>query len=171
MERRNEAFQKVQRSISMMLMMMFFSQCVAQTNLHRPQPVDLSVCGQPQECRQHHSKSRKALKNIRGNHYTVRHFRSQIGRLCLLSRLAGSQSESRSSSTGYGSRFTKSRGSHFQRLDDQDRIELEWSIVDLFDAHLRYFWEDSIYRARYGRASRGWIPMHAGALSVPECKF
>lgn len=117
MERRNEAFQKVRSVMSAMLMISFLLR-VAQTNLHRPQPVDLSVCGQQQKCRQHHQNSGNIIADIRRNHYTTRCFWSQVSRLCLLSCLTGSQSEPGFARSGYGSMFAMSLHSDLERLDD-----------------------------------------------------
>jgi hypothetical protein len=46
--------------------------------------------------------------------------------------------------------FAMSLHSDLQRLDDEDRLELEWSASDLFDSHLRYFWKDCAVGACYG---------------------
>jgi hypothetical protein len=147
-ERRNEAFQKVcsVTSVALVTVVLLF---VAQTNLHRPQPVDLSVCGQQQECRQHHQNSGNIVTDTRRDHYTTRHIRSQTSRLCLLSHLTGPQSESGSSSPGYGSMFAMSLHPDLSRLDEQDGLELEWSAFDLPNAHLRYFWKDCAVRTCY----------------------
>jgi hypothetical protein len=101
-ERRNEAFQQV-CSVTLVALVTVVLLFVAQTNLHRPQPVDLSVCRQQQECRQHHQNSRNIVTDTRRDHYATRHIRPQISRLCVLPHLTGSQSESGSSSPGYGS--------------------------------------------------------------------
>ena len=119
MERRNAAFQKVYNATFTVVMMLFLP-CVAQTNLHRPQPGDPSVCGQQQKCRQHYQISRNIIADSRRDHDTTGHFRSQTRRLCLLPHLTGPQSESGSSSSSHGSMSAMSLYPDLARLDDKD---------------------------------------------------